>query len=155
MKSIEHYRDLLPLALDWVIEVEQNCLKNGRRLSESEIQDALSVGVLKPENIRILVVQSVARPEHPALLQAATETGLLGDSAAARTMGYGIEVVVGFETRRLLRHEFRHVYQFEQAGSLELFINAYIESVLTYGYHDSAFEQDARAHEDLGDAPES
>ena len=73
---------------------------------------------------------------------------MLGENAAARAIGYGIEVVAGNATRRLLRHEFRHVYQFEQAGSLELFISAYVESVLTSGYHDSVYEQDARAYEE-------
>lgn len=138
----------MPEAISWLQRVEQNCLATGRVLTEQEIQDAISVGVQKPEQIRVLSVESVAKPEHPALLQAATEIDMLGENAAARAIGYGIEVVAGNATRRLLRHEFRHVYQFEQAGSLELFISAYVESVLTSGYHDSVYEQDARAYEE-------
>ncbi len=146
-KAFEQYQALLPLAIDWLEWVEQQCLQNGRQPSAEEMQDAISVGVSKPEKVRVLTVQSITRPDDPVLLQAAIETGLLGETATARAVGYGIEVVAGSASRRLLRHEFRHVYQFEQAGSLELFVSAYIESVLSTGYHDSVFEQDARAYE--------
>jgi len=47
----------------------------------------------------------------------------------------------------LLRHEFRHVYQFEQAGSIANFIEIYVKSVIADGYQNSEFEIDARAFE--------
>lgn len=147
VKSIDHYRELIPQAVVWLHSVQQYCFDHGRALTESEMQDALSVGVERPENIRLLTVHSIARPKNPALLQAAIETGLLGETAAARAVGYGIEVLEGHATRRLLRHEFRHVYQFEQAGALEPFVSAYVDSVILSGYNDSVFEQDARAYE--------
>ncbi len=147
MKTFEQYSELLPLAIDWLQSVERNCLTNGLDLTGVEIQEAKSVGVLHAERIKVLAVSEVSKPVHPELLKAAIEIGMLGDDAAARAIGYGIEVVEGYSSRELLRHEFRHVYQFEQAGSLEMFISAYIKSVLADGYYNSEFERDARRHE--------
>ncbi len=50
-------------------------------------------------------------------------------------------------SRRLLSHEFRHVAQFERAGSIAAFLPVYLESVVQEGYWGCRFEQDARAHE--------
>ncbi len=42
---------------------------------------------------------------------------------------------------RLLRHEFRHVHQYEKAGSISAFLPIYL------GQIDAPLEADARAHE--------
>ena len=145
--SFEVYRELLPLALSWLMNVESASLTHGRELSPLELQDAQSVGVQQPEKIRILTVDSIAQPEDPLLLQAMTEIGMPTEGAAGRATGYGVEVVDGAESRALLRHEFRHVYQFEQAGSIANFIEIYVKSVIADGYQNSEFEIDARAFE--------
>ncbi len=138
---------LVPLTVEWLLGVEATILAEGRELTLVEIEDARAVGVQAPEQIRLLFVDVVAQPEHPVLLAAGRETGLLGEQANARTIGYGIEIVNGAYDRALLRHECRHVYQFERAGSRQEFISDYIKSVLTDGYTDSIFEIDARAFE--------
>jgi hypothetical protein len=48
---------------------------------------------------------------------AAIHIGLLGPNTAGRTVGYGIFIAERC-TPRLLAHECRHVYQYEQAGSM-------------------------------------
>ena len=53
--------------------------------------------------------------------------------------------------RRLLSHECRHVFQYEQAGSIALFLPLYLDAIVRVGYENCPFEQDARAHE-LADA---
>ena len=131
----------------WLFEVESNILTNGVELTDIETRDAISVGVQFPEKIRVLTVDKISKPDNPLLIQAGQETGLLSDTTIGRTVGYGIEILKGESSRRLLRHEFRHVFQFEQAGSIEQFTIEYVKSVLSTGYFDSTFEQDARAAE--------
>ena len=147
MFDFDNYRELMPLVMAWLFEVESNILTNGVELTDIETRDAISVGVQFPEKIRVLTVDKISKPDNPLLIQAGQETGLLSDTTIGRTVGYGIEILKGESSRRLLRHEFRHVYQFEQAGSVELFTIEYVKSVLSTGYFDSTFEQDARAAE--------
>jgi len=146
-RDFSEYLELLPSAVEWMQSISESCLTHGRQLAPLELQDAIAVGVQHPDRIRILSVDHIADPEDPSLLQAATELGLLGDAAIGRAIGYGVEIVNGQISRRLLRHEFRHVYQFEQAGSVQQFMNSHIQSVIANGYYDSDFEKDARAFE--------
>ena len=150
--SFEAYRELLPLALSWLLSVEEATLTHGRELSPAELQDAQAVGVQHPEKIRILNVDTIVQPEDPLLLQAMTEIGMPHEGVAGRATGYGVEVVDGVESRSLLRHEFRHVYQFEQAGSMANFVESYVRSVLSVGYQNSEFERDARSFEAVTEA---
>jgi hypothetical protein len=48
---------------------------------------------------------------------------------------------------RLLRHEFRHVHQYEMAGSIIAFLPVYLGQIVQFGYRDAPLEVDARAHE--------
>jgi hypothetical protein len=43
-----------------------------------------------------------------------------------------------------LRHEFRHVYQVERAGSMEAFLKTYLEQIVEFGYDDAPWEVEAR-----------
>lgn len=149
--SFEAYRELLPLALGWLLSVEEATLTHGRVLSPIELQDAQSVGVQQPEKIRILNVDTIAQPEDPLLLQAMAEIGMLTEGVAGRAIGYGVELAEGAESRKLLRHEFRHIYQFEQAGSLANFVEIYVKSLLADGYENSEFERDARSFESFNE----
>jgi hypothetical protein len=64
------------------------------------------------------------------------------------TLGYAVLVKRGGEEdERLLRHELRHVAQYEGAGGIAPFLARHIPDLLRYGYRDSPFERDARAHE--------
>jgi hypothetical protein len=59
------------------------------------------------------------------------------------TLGYGINLRKGCRTRKLLSHECRHVHQYEEAGSIELFLNEYLTQVATYSYELAPLELDA------------
>lgn len=86
-------------------------------------------------------------PGDRALQSAAIEAGLLGPDAVGLTLGYAIFVRCGYQTRRLLSHELRHVHQYEQYGSVAAFLPVYLRQVIEMGYRDAPFEMDARAHE--------
>jgi hypothetical protein len=63
------------------------------------------------------------------------------------TLGHSIFICRGHKTPRLVSHELRHVYQYEQHGSIAAFLPIYLSQVLEVGYQNAAFERDARAHE--------
>jgi len=138
---------LIPKAIAWAEAQRANIEHVGQPLTDALISVARSVGVMRPELIRIAEVPRLPLPEDPALQQAAIATGLLGPNMIGMTFGYGIYVCHGHGTISLLSHEFRHTYQYEQAGSIGAFIPTYLQQIVTVGYHNAPLEIDARAHE--------
>ena len=138
---------LVPKAISWAESQCSAIARVGQPLNEVLLAVARSVGVLHPELIRVAEVPSLPLPEDPELKQAALATGLLGPSMVGLTLGYGIYVCHGHDNVRLLSHEFRHVYQYEQAGSIAAFLPVYLEQITTVGYNNAPFEIDARAQE--------
>src|SRR5207244_4851795 len=109
---------------------------------------ARRVGVRQPEHIRVSVVDRLPLPDDAALRNAAIQTGLLGPNMIGLTLGYAVLVCRGHEaTPRLLSHEFRHVHQYEVAGSIAAFLPGYLQQIVTYGYANAPLEIDARTHE--------
>jgi hypothetical protein len=141
---------LIPKAITWAEAHCDHISQIGQPLSEVMLAVAKSVGVRCPEQIRIVEVPSLPLPEDPELQQAALATGMLGSRMHGLTLGYGVYVCVGRWDIRLLSHEFRHVYQYEQAGSIAAFLPAYLQQIVTVGYANSPFEIDARMHERFG-----
>lgn len=140
--------ELTPKAIAWAEAQSDNAARVGRTLSEPFLSIAQRVGVAFPERIRILDVPRLPMPEDPQLQQAAVATGLLGPGMVGLTLGYAVLVCSGYgQDIRLLSHEFRHVYQYEQAGSIAAFLPAYLQQIVTVGYNNAPFEVDARAHE--------
>jgi hypothetical protein len=139
---------LLPLAIEWAEARSGEILDSGALPTPHEQQTARSVGVRHPERVRVKIVPAVPLPENAELRTAAIQAGLLGPSTHGLTLGYGIYIVEGFSADRLKRHEFRHVYQYERAGSIAAFLTKYVPEVLEFGYRDAPDEIDARAHED-------
>jgi hypothetical protein len=138
---------LLPRAVAWAEAVTADVATRGTALNARRLADARAVGVLRPENIRVLMVDRLPLPADPELRTAAVQTGLLGPTMAGLTPGYAILICHGHMSRRLLCHECRHVAQYEQAGSIASFLPAYLSSIVQFGYWSCPFEQDARAHE--------
>ena len=108
---------------------------------------ARKVGVQHPNQIRVAIVDDIPRPSHPMLLAAANSAGFLGPDTGGITFGYSVLVRCGQESNRLLSHEFRHVFQYEQAGSIAAFLPTYLQQVVELGYMNAPLEIDARSHE--------
>ena len=139
---------VLPVILAWSANREQEVLESGEPLTPTQQQFAAESGVENIERIRLLFVDRVSQPQDPELLQMASSVGLPLDNTAGRALGYGVEIVAGSSNQeRLLRHEFRHVHQFEANGGLEVFLAIYLRSIVDYGYVDSPWEKDARRSE--------
>ena len=138
---------LTPKAIAWAEAQSSLMVQVGQPLNDTLTSVARSVEVLHPELIRVVEVTSLPLPDDPELKQAALFTGLLGPNMFGLTLGYGVYVCHGYRTVRLLSHEFRHVYQYEQAGSIGAFLPVYLQQIVTVGYNNAPFEVDARAHE--------
>jgi hypothetical protein len=136
---------LLPRAIAWVEEQAQRAASSGRPLIAPEREIARAVGVANPDRVRVALVDALPLPEEPTLRGAALQAGQLGPGMDGLTLGHSILICRGHETPRLLRHELRHVYQYEQAGSIASFLPEYLQQVVQLGYANTAFERDARA----------
>lgn len=138
---------LVPQAIQWAEGTAEYAALSGRPLGEPELEIARRVGVAHPERIRLMFVDQMPYPEHRMLQAAAMATDFLGPQTRGITLGYAVLVRRGYGSDRLLSHEFRHVHQYEEAGSIAAFLPVYLEQVLDYGYADAPLEIDARAHE--------
>ena len=121
---------LLPGAIAWAEERAEEVSKNGNALTKVEIDITHSVGVQRPELIRVAIVDRLPLPEDPMLREAALQTGLLGRGMVGLTLGYSVLICRGHKTRCLLSHEFRHVYQYESHGGIAAFLPVYLQQDL-------------------------
>ena len=144
---MEALPQILPKAITWAEERSKEILINGIALKSKEVEIAKIVGVGQPELIRYLMVERLPLPDDEELKQAALATGLLGPTMIGLTLGHGIYFCSKAITMRLLAHECRHVYQYEQAGSISSYLPGYLHQVVLYGYHNAPYEVDARNYE--------
>jgi len=138
---------LLPSAIRWAEVRASEVAQSGSKLNEKRISLARAVGVIRPELIRIAMVDRLPLPEDPQLKAAAIQTGLLGPGMVGLTLGSSIFICHGHDSIRLLSHEFRHVYQYEQFGSIANFLPVYLQQIIDVDYENASFEGDAKAHE--------
>ena len=144
--SPDHFEQLLPLAVAWAEEQEQRILSTGVALTATQLADARQVGVVHPERVRLLPVESIPMPEHPLLQAAGEATGLISPFTAGLTLRYGIFIRSDMtDDRRLVAHELVHTAQYERLGSVAAFLRQYLQECLTVGYPASPLEQEAIA----------
>ncbi|HZS45378.1 MAG TPA: hypothetical protein VFC63_09775 [Blastocatellia bacterium] len=135
---------LMPLACQWAEEQSQYTLRNGTPLTGRDLDIARNVGVSRPDLIRVLVVTAMPRPQHPLLAEAAEQLRFLRPDTQGLTLGYGIFVRIDCQRdRTLIAHECRHVYQYEQSGSIKSFLEVYVPDLLKFGYERCPLEVDA------------
>lgn len=155
MLDPEQFKLLMPAAITWAEERQAEILTQGMPLTDFQLELARAVGVARPDKIRMIEVAEIPVPADEALRVAGKGLGLFDWSPAGRAIGYGVEIRLplaeGPSPRKLsptlYRHEFRHVFQFEQYGSIALYLPEYLRAVLECGYFDSPFEVDARRYE--------
>ncbi len=86
-------------------------------------------------------------PAGPMLREMTQELRVLSPRTIGVAVGRSILLKRGRMYERLLRHEFRHVHQFEVAGSLEAYLEKYLQQVYAFGYRNAPLEIDASKHE--------
>lgn len=127
----------------WATQIVDHYQNSGRTLYKTETKIAHDVGVTHPHYIRVIEVEQVPEPSSNGLLALREGNGLLHSHSLGLTIGYSVFIKKGFASNHLLAHEFRHVYQFEQAGSVEKMIHNYLKEVLQFGYKNAPLEIDA------------
>ena len=138
---------LLPKAIAWAEETAATICRDGVPLNAEQEHLARAVGVMKPEAIRLLLVDALPLPTDPELAQMAVTLGLPDQQGIGIALGHGVMLCRDYVSPRVLSHEFRHVYQCEQAGSIAAYIALYIRQVVEYGYIQAPYEVDARSQE--------
>ena len=139
---------LVSIAADWAETQSMQSLAKGTPLTPAQIALARAVGVVDPARVRLHVVDELPAPRDAVLVVAAGSIGLMPQAADGMTLGYAVLVKRGAEDdRQLLRHELRHVAQYESRGGIRPFFAEHIPALLRFGYAGSPFERDARAHE--------
>lgn len=140
--------EMIPQVVRWAEALARDTLAAGAPLGAEWVAVAREVGVRDPSRVRIRVVDSIPLPEGLAISAAAGRAGIDARRAGAMTLGHAILVVRGQERERsLLRHELRHVAQYEAAGGIGPFLAIHLPELARHGYEDAPFERDARAHE--------
>jgi hypothetical protein len=140
--------NLLPKAIAWAEERETEILRTGIPLNEYELTIARSVGITQLDKVRIALIDDfLPLPTDPELREAGLATGLFGQHMAGITLGHSICIRRVYDTVRLRSHELRHVYQYEQATSIAIFLQTYLQQIVEHGYEKSPYEIDARRHE--------
>ena len=135
---------MLPLAIGWATEQQNRILDDGVPLSIRELSDALRVGVKDPERVRLLQVENIPSPTHPALKAAYAAGNLAPAAPRGLTLHYGIFVRADhWRNRALIVHELVHTAQYERLGGIEPFLRQYLLECVTVGYSKSVMESEA------------
>src|SRR5262249_44488832 len=143
---LSQFEMLLPLAAAWATEREQEILRDGVSLSAEEIADARAIGVKEPDRVRLLHVETIARPTQPQLRAACGAIDFLTPATRGLTLGYGIFIRSNcWGNRLLVVHELAHVAQYERVGGILPFLREYLFECLTVGYSASPLELEAIA----------
>ena len=147
MDLLYELQSLLPKAIKWAEQHSQLIQEQGIALSEDQIRIAKQVDVSRPEQVRLLEVETIPLPNDEKLKEASNQIGFLQESMQGLTLGHSIYIVKGTYSNKLLSHELRHVYHYEVFGSIPAFLVEYLKQIVLVGYENSVLEQDAKKHE--------
>ncbi len=146
--TLPTFENLVNAVTRWAEEQEANIVKHGRPLSPAEHALAARVGVREPHRIRVLLVPEVPFPNDTTVLTVASLVGLHSELTAGMTLRYGIYLRSdSIQQRGIWPHEFRHVAQYENFGSIRGFMEAYLRELINCRYGHGPLETDARAAE--------
>lgn len=134
----------LPIAIAWVKKQEALILRRGMPLAEPQLADARRIGICRPEDIRVLLVETIPPQLHPLLRLLARQFGLAFSGTIGMALGRGIFLHrQHHDHRALLLHELAHVAQYERLG-LRRFLREYVDECLSLGYPLGPLEAEAR-----------
>jgi len=140
----EQFETLLPLAVEWATEEEERILREGVSLAEHEVLDAVAVGVRNPKRIRLLQVDEIPAPLHPALKAAAESIRCLTPPPRGLAFRHGLFIRSDcWRDRSLIVHELAHTAQYERLGGILPFLRKYLFECLTIGYAQAPLELEA------------
>lgn len=135
---------ILPFAVRWVESIEAEILATGTGLGEGGIKMVKELGVVNPEKIRFLKVNSIPLPKNKILRMAARKTGLISQHTVGMAFRYGIMIRSDlWENGDVQMHECVHTAQYERLGGVKPFLRKYLRQCLEIGYPEAPLEQEA------------
>ncbi|HTV47001.1 MAG TPA: hypothetical protein VMG59_01025 [Phycisphaerae bacterium] len=135
---------IMPPMTAWAQRMEREIFSYGKALSDSEISDAIELGVMNPERVRYMIVDEIPLPAEE-LAALAQQAGIIDADTEGMAYRYGIFIRSDVKDKRLrLLHELVHVAQYERLGEIRNFIREYVTACLDHGYAKSPFEIEAR-----------
>jgi hypothetical protein len=138
------FMKLLPRAVQWSQEQEQQILKNGIPLSSDQLRDANRIPLINPTQVRLFSVQKIPLPSDPELMFAAQAINLITPNTAGLCLRYGIFLRTDhWNNRELIVHELIHTSQYEKLGGHQEFLTQYLSECLQYQYPSNPLEQEA------------
>ncbi|MFO0912065.1 MAG: hypothetical protein U0795_03860 [Pirellulales bacterium] len=144
MITPEQFQQLLPLVCEWAEDQERVVLRDGEPLTSAQTADAVAIGVAHPDRVRLLKVDSIPVPQHPALRAAGEATRLISPLTGGLALRYGIFIRADcWGDRRLVFHELVHTRQYERLGGFQPFLQQYLQECITVGYPAAPMEQEA------------
>jgi hypothetical protein len=135
---------LLPRAVKWAEQHSAYIRTWGARLTSKEMALANDVGVNSVEDVRVMVVDCIPEPDDWILKLVGRHTRLFSSQTIGLSLGVGIYLRDGADFPRTMKHELRHVAQYEQAGSMYNFLHKYLSEVIEHGYANAPMEVEAR-----------
>jgi len=139
---------VLPIACIWAANHELFILGRGVALSEAQADKARKLGVVHPEQVRLLAVE-VIPPTNRLLRGIGTKLGLVSSQTIGMTLRYGIFIQRDhWGDRRLLVHELAHVAQYERFGGFRSFLYRYLQECINPGYPLGDLELEAKRAEE-------
>jgi hypothetical protein len=136
---------LLAEACPWATEQQAIILQDGIALSDTQLGDAIKIGILRPGKVRLLRVSQIPSPTTPALVLAMKALNSDANSVRGRTFWYGIYIRAdAWADRSIIIHELVHTMQYERLGGIEGFLRPYLsECINPPGYPHGPLEQEA------------
>jgi hypothetical protein len=142
---LAQFPTLFPLAVEWATGRERLILERGVGLTPDEVKAAQAIGLRNTDQVRLLPVTRIPRPEDPRLRAACDAINFLNTETRGLTLGYGIFIREDCgRDPDLVAHELVHTAQYERFGGIEPFLQRYLTECLTVGYENSPLEQEAR-----------
>jgi hypothetical protein len=83
-------RELFPHVVSWITGLDKQANESGRTLNPLEYDLAREVGVNRPEDVRILSVPQIPKPDHPRVRDLAEKVGLLTPDTGGLTAVHGL-----------------------------------------------------------------
>jgi hypothetical protein len=143
MDSVE-LNTLLPLACDWAEQQERRIQDEGVPLTDAQIQDAIKIGIAHPKRVRLLRVDPMPSPQHPALQEATLRIRMNWATTGGLTVRYGIFIHSNcWSNRHLIAHELTHTMQYERFGSMTTFLRSWLTECFLQGYGNGPLELEA------------
>ena len=133
---------IAPFMARWAHEQERRILREGVPLPIESIAFARELGISRPEEVRVLVIQPIPLPAPPWCVRLARRLGLPVFAPGGMALGRGIFLAKG--QWGSLHHELVHVWQYEKSGGMLPFFRQYLRECLMDGYLEAPLEMEAR-----------